>query len=127
MAELRPFKGIRYNQEISGDLSKNICPPFDSISPSLQKNLYEISNFNTVRLELGLRGLDSDPYFSAAETQKTWMKEGILIQDDSPSIYVTEEEFSYNNKKLLLHILRLYRPSNRSKPTITIPSHSRLL
>ena len=43
MAELRPFKGIRYNQEISGDLSKNICPPFDSISPSLQKNLYEIS------------------------------------------------------------------------------------
>jgi len=37
MAELRPFKGIRYNQEISGDLSKNICPPFDSISPSLQK------------------------------------------------------------------------------------------
>jgi|TARA_B100001750_G_scaffold81_1_gene151 uncharacterized protein (DUF1015 family) len=100
MAELRPFKGIRYNQEISGDLSKNICPPFDSISPSLQKNLYEISNFNTVRLELGLRGLDSDPYFSAAETQKTWMKEGILTQDDSPSIYVTEEEFLYNNKTI---------------------------
>ena len=70
MAELRPFKGIRYNQEISGDLSKNICPPFDSISPSLQKNLYEISNFNTVRLELGLRGLDSDPIFLLQKPKK---------------------------------------------------------
>ena len=49
---------------------------------------------------MGLRGLDSDPYFSAAETQKTWMKEGILTQDDSPSIYVTEEEFLYNNKTI---------------------------
>ena len=63
MAELRPFKGIRYNQKISGDLALNVCPPFDSISPGLQKELYKISNFNTVRLELGLRGLDEDPYF----------------------------------------------------------------
>ena len=95
MAELLPFKGIRYNQKISGDLSSNVCPPFDSISPRLQKKLYEISNYNTVRLELGLRGLDEDPYFSAAETQNKWIKEGVLIQDNSPSIYVTEEEFSY--------------------------------
>ena len=41
MAQLRPFKGIRYNQEISGDLTKNVCPPFDSIPKSLQEKLYE--------------------------------------------------------------------------------------
>ena len=94
------FKGIRYNQKISGDLSSNVCPPFDSISPRLQKKLYEISNYNTVRLELGLRGLDEDPYFSAAETQNKWIKEGVLIQDNSPSIYVTEEEFFYGDKTI---------------------------
>ena len=66
----------------------------------LQKKLYEISNYNTVRLELGLRGLDEDPYFSAAETQNKWIKEGVLIQDNSPSIYVTEEEFSYGDKTI---------------------------
>ena len=65
MAELFPFKGIRYNQKISGDLSLNVCPPFDSISSTLQRKLYDVSNYNTVRLELGLRGLDEDPYFSA--------------------------------------------------------------
>tara|TARA_B110000263_G_scaffold211288_1_gene194169 strand:+ start:5843 stop:7123 length:1281 start_codon:yes stop_codon:yes gene_type:complete len=100
MAELRPFKGIRYNQKISGDLALNVCPPFDSISPSLQNTLYEKSNFNTVRLELGLRALDEDPYFSAAETQKKWIDQGVLIQDDSPSIYVTEEEF-LNGEELI--------------------------
>ena len=98
MAELFPFKGIRYNQKISGDLSLNVCPPFDSISSTLQRKLYDVSNYNTVRLELGLRGLDEDPYFSAAETQKKWIQDGVLIQDDSPSIYVTEEEFLYEDK-----------------------------
>ena len=98
MAELFPFKGIRYNQKISGDLSLNVCPPFDSISSTLQRKLYDVSNYNTVRLELGLRGLDEDPYFSAAETQNKWIKDGVLIQDDSPSIYVTEEEFLYEDK-----------------------------
>ena len=98
MAELFPFKGIRYNQKISGDLSLNVCPPFDSISSTLQRKLYDVSNYNTVRFELGLRGLDEDPYFSAAETQKKWIQDGVLIQDDSPSIYVTEEEFLYEDK-----------------------------
>jgi uncharacterized protein (DUF1015 family) len=98
MAHLRPFKGIRYNQEISGDLTKNVCPPFDSIPKNLQEKLYEISDYNTVRLELGIRGMYEDPYFSAAEIQNSWMKNGVLNQDDAPSIYVTEEEFKFGNQ-----------------------------
>jgi len=98
MAQLRPFKGIRYNQEISGDLTKNVCPPFDSIPKSLQEKLYEISDYNTVRLELGIRGMYEDPYFSAAEIQNSWIKNEVLTQDDSPSIYVTEEEFKFGDQ-----------------------------
>ena len=98
MAQLRPFKGIRYNQDKSGDLTKNVCPPFDSISDTLRKKLYEISEYNTVRLELGSRGMDEDPYFSAAEIQNSWIKQGVLVQDDSPSIYVTEEEFKFGDQ-----------------------------
>ena len=98
MAHLRPFKGIRYNQEISGDLTKNVCPPFDSISEALQEKLYKISEYNTVRLELGIRGMYEDPYFSAAEIQNSWIKNEVLTQDDSPSIYVTEEEFKFGDQ-----------------------------
>tara|TARA_Y100001960_G_C14779935_1_gene885925 strand:+ start:185 stop:1456 length:1272 start_codon:yes stop_codon:yes gene_type:complete len=98
MAHLRPFKGIRYNQEISGDLTKNVCPPFDSISEALQEKLYKISEYNTVRLELGIRSMYEDPYFSAAEIQNSWIKNEVLTQDDSPSIYVTEEEFKFGDQ-----------------------------
>ena len=98
MAQLRPFKGIRYNQEISGDLTQNICPPFDSISETLQEKLYKISDYNTVRLELGIRGMYEDPYFSAAQIQNSWIKNEVLTQDDSPSIYVTEEEFTFGDQ-----------------------------
>tara|TARA_Y100001970_G_scaffold126027_1_gene155898 strand:- start:67844 stop:69115 length:1272 start_codon:yes stop_codon:yes gene_type:complete len=98
MAHLRPFKGIRYNQEISGDLTKNVCPPFDSISEALQEKLYKISEYNTVRLELGIRSMYEDPYFSAAEIQNSWLKNEVLTQDDSPSIYVTEEEFKFGDQ-----------------------------
>ncbi|GIS30056.1 MAG: hypothetical protein Ct9H90mP2_04390 [Dehalococcoidia bacterium] len=98
MAQLRPFKGIRYNQDKSGDLTKNVCPPFDSISDTLRKKLYEISEYNTVRLELGSRGMDEDPYFSAAEIQNSWIKQGVLVQDDSPSIYVTKKNLSLGTK-----------------------------
>tara|TARA_B100000579_G_scaffold60476_1_gene43933 strand:+ start:22893 stop:24164 length:1272 start_codon:yes stop_codon:yes gene_type:complete len=98
MAQLRPFKGIRYNQEISGDLTKNVCPPFDSISETLQEKLYKISEYNTVRLELGIRGMYEDPYFSAAEIQNSWLKNEVLTQDDTPSIYVTEEEFKFGDQ-----------------------------
>ena len=98
MAQLRPFKGIRYNQDISGDLTKNVCPPFDSISETLQEKLYKISDYNTVRLELGIRGMYEDPYFSAAQIQNSWIKNEVLTQDDSPSIYVTEEEFIFGDQ-----------------------------
>lgn len=98
MSQLRPFKGIRYNQKISGDLTHNVCPPFDSISKALREKLYKISDYNTVRLELGIRGMYEDPYFSAAEIQNSWLKNEVLSQDDSPSIYVTEEEFTFGDQ-----------------------------
>ena len=42
-----------YNSNKSGDLSLNICPPFDVISPTLQSELYSKSKFNLIRLEYG--------------------------------------------------------------------------
>ena len=73
MAEIRPFRGIRYTHAPDngeGDLALNLCPPFDVITPAMQKDLYARSPHNIVRLELARRGLTEDPYLSAAETQR---------------------------------------------------------
>jgi len=100
MAEIRPFKAVRYNPDIAGDVSMHICPPFDVITPQLQQELYERSEYNIVRLELTRRGLTDDPYEQAATTRQEWTESGVLKQDEAYSIYVTEEEFEYQGQKM---------------------------
>jgi len=101
MADIQPFRAVRYNPEVAGDVSLHVCPPFDVITPQLQQELYARSRFNIVRLELARRGLTQDPYDSAAETAQNWMNSGALKHEEEPSIYVTEEEFEYQGQKIL--------------------------
>ena len=101
MVLIRPFRGIRYDPAIAGDLGLNVCPPFDVITPELQQSLYERSPYNIVRLELARRGLSEDPYESSAETQGQWLASGVLRRDAEPSLYVTEETFEFAGQNLV--------------------------
>ena len=53
MADVRPFRGVRYNTRSAGDLSTLLCPPFDVISEAERERLYAGSQFNVIRLEWG--------------------------------------------------------------------------
>jgi uncharacterized protein (DUF1015 family) len=101
MVEIRPFRGIRYDPAVAGDLARNVCPPFDVITPALQKDLYARSPYNIVRLELARRGLGDDPYDSAAENEREWVKSGALRRDEEPSLYVTEETFEFAGQTMV--------------------------
>jgi uncharacterized protein (DUF1015 family) len=100
MADIQPFRAVRYNPEVAGDVSLHVCPPFDVITPQLQQELYDRSPYNIVRLELARRGLAADPYEQAAETQQTWTDSGALKHEETPSIYVTEEEFEFQGQTI---------------------------
>ena len=95
MAVIKPFRGIRFNENISGDLGSNICPPFDAITPELFSSLCERSPYNIVRLELAREDYSDRSYDQAAITQTKWLETGVLVRDDKPSIYVTEEKFIF--------------------------------
>ena len=99
MADIKPFRGIRYNPAVAGNLGINVSPPFDMITPALQRDLYDRSEYNIVRLELARRRLGGDPYASAAESQRRWMTSKGLTRDDEPSVYVTEERFSFRGNE----------------------------
>ncbi len=101
MADIQPFRAVRYNPDVAGDVSLHVCPPFDAITPQLQQELYDRSPFNIVRLELARRGLADDPYEQAADTSQDWVDSGALKHEETSSIYVTEEEFVYRGKTLL--------------------------
>lgn len=99
MADVRPFRGVRYNTRSAGDLSTLLCPPFDVISEAERGRLYAGSPFNVIRLEWGRDEPGDTPgndwYARAATLQAEWLASGVLQEDDSPSMYVIEETFSY--------------------------------
>lgn len=97
MAEVRPFRGVRYNQSLVKDLAAAICPPYDVISPKQQQELYEVSDYNFVRLEYAheLPGdtADDNKFTRSAATLEQWLKQGILKTDDVPAIYLHDHLF----------------------------------
>lgn len=93
MAEIRPFRALRFNTEKAGSISELVCPPYDIISEEQRLGYLEKNLNNIIRLELP-KG--ENPYDEAGRTLKKWLDEGILRQDDQEGIYIYEEEFTVN-------------------------------
>jgi uncharacterized protein (DUF1015 family) len=102
MAEIRPFKGLRYNsQKIK--LEEVITEPYDRIPPALQEDYYRRNPYNVVRIILGK---DDDPEHSEKDKYKRakiyldeWEKDGLLIREDQNSLYLYEQEFQVKGEK----------------------------
>jgi uncharacterized protein (DUF1015 family) len=103
LAEISPFPGVRYNQEIVGDMASVICPPYDIISPEEQRAYYEKSEYNAIRLEHEIEPPQDtkakDKHSRASATFNQWLKERLLIFDHVPSFYVHEHTFTYQNTR----------------------------
>lgn len=92
MATIKGFKGIRYNPDKVGDLGKVIAPPYDVIDQQEQEVLYQLSQYNVIRLILA-KGHEDDRYKNAGATFKEWLSDSVLIQEDLPCIYPYYQEF----------------------------------
>lgn len=97
VADIRPFRGIRYNQEAVGDLSLVVAPPYDVIDGEARDSYYNRHPYNVVRLTLN-RPKRSDagpdePYARASQFLDRWLAQRILIQDPSPGIYLYRQRY----------------------------------
>ncbi|MFQ5905893.1 MAG: DUF1015 domain-containing protein [bacterium] len=97
MADLRPFKGIRYNLSRVGRLDDVVSQPYDKITDSMREDYYAKSEYNIVRIIKGRpEPADSDTdnvYTRAKAYLDEWLKQKILIQDDKPAFYLYHQEF----------------------------------
>jgi uncharacterized protein (DUF1015 family) len=103
MAEIHPFRGVHYNQRQVSDLADVICPPYDVISPQLQQELYQRSQYNFVRLEHN-RELPQDTttdnkYTRSASILERWLAGKILVADKKPSLYLHDHYFHHNGRE----------------------------
>lgn len=97
MAKIYPFQGWRYNREKVGDLAAVVTQPYDKITPTMQERYYERSPYNFVRLILGKRFPEdteaNNVYTRARQELLQWVREGILIEDRAPAIYVYVQQY----------------------------------
>jgi len=97
MADLRPFKGIRYNLSRVSGLDDVVSQPYDKVTDSMREEYYAKSEYNIVRIIKGKpEPTDSDAdnvYTRAKAYLDRWLKEKVLIQDDRPAFYAYHQEF----------------------------------
>lgn len=102
MADVRPFRGIRYHTERVPDLASVTTPPYDVISEVDQEAFYRRHPQNMIRLILGKSEAgDSEnrnPHTRAAAAFNQWMADGTLVQDTHPACYLTSVDFRHHGE-----------------------------
>ncbi len=102
MADIRAFRGFRYDMGKVGSLSDVVAPPYDVIDAALQQTLYDLSPYNAIRVELSKEEVgdteSNNKYTRAASTLNQWQNENALTQDTARSMYVYEQEFTVEGK-----------------------------
>jgi uncharacterized protein (DUF1015 family) len=101
---IRPFKAVVYNSKKIKNISKVVAPPYDIIPPDMQDELYRIHDNNVVRLILGkVKKSDTgsdNRYTRAASNFGSWLKKGILVEDQIPAVYIYTQTYKYGGKKI---------------------------
>ncbi|MCB2180341.1 DUF1015 domain-containing protein [bacterium] len=117
MANLKPFKGIRYNPEKVGDIASVISQPYDRVRHGLQDKYYDLNEYNVVRMIKGKEfaddHTDENVYTRAQAFLGKWLAEGVLQYEEKPAFYVYHQEFTLNGetvvRKALIGALELAR------------------
>ncbi len=105
MNDIRPFRGIRFDEAVVGPLGDVVCPPYDIISPDEQLHLYARNDHNAIRLEYGLQYPDDSAsnsrYTRAAKALEDWLAEGVLKLEPGPALYLYEQQFALEGKVMV--------------------------
>ncbi len=90
MAEVLPFKGLRYNAKLASDIEHLTAPLFDVITAKQREHLY-LHPHNSIHLSTP-KG--EDPGSLALKKLEEWLKEGILVEEEKPAYYAYFQEFN---------------------------------
>jgi uncharacterized protein (DUF1015 family) len=87
MADVKPFRALRYDEAKAGPLESLVAPPYDVISPDERADYLGRSPYNVVHLTLPE---DED---AAARAFADWQSEGVLVRDDAPTHWLLSQDY----------------------------------
>ena len=86
MAELKPFRALRYDTERAGPLEDLIAPPYDVIGPEERDRYLERSPYNVVHLTL------PDSEEEAGRSFRDWRDQGVLTEE-APAFWALSQDY----------------------------------
>ena len=86
MAVVKPFRALRYDEEVAGPLETLVAPPYDVIGPEQREELRARSPHNVVRLTL------PDSEEDAARDLNQWRTAGVLVEEP-PAVWALEQDY----------------------------------
>ena len=97
MANIKPFRGVRYNMGRFSDAANLISQPYDRVRYGLQDVYYGLSDFNVVRIiknkEQDGDGPTNNVYTRASDNFQRWLRDDVLRRDEAPALYVYHQTF----------------------------------
>ena len=95
MTDIRPFRALRYDPR-RVELAKVLAPVYDVVAPEDRPLYWERDPYNALRLELtkSVEEEAATDYTETAERLAAWRREGVLVRDAEPALYVLRQTFT---------------------------------
>jgi uncharacterized protein (DUF1015 family) len=87
MPVVKPFRAVRYDEDVAGPLETLVAPPYDVIDDALRDELMGRSPLNVVHLTL------PESEDDAARLWREWLSDGALVREDEPSFWALEQSY----------------------------------
>jgi len=98
MAEIVPFRAVRYAATRGRALGQLLAPPYDLVSPEQRDELLRRSPHNIMHVTAGEDrpgdGPTTNKYVRAAEYWRAWLEQGVLRRDPNPALYPLEQNYA---------------------------------
>jgi uncharacterized protein (DUF1015 family) len=88
MADVKPFRAERYDEEKAGPLERLVAPPYDVISPAEREDYLARSPYNVVHLTL------PDNEQQAARDLAAWRGQGVLSRDEERGAWMLSQDYT---------------------------------
>ena len=91
--KIRAFRGYRYGIGRVADVSSVVAPPYDQISPEMQRELLAMDPHNIVRVTLP-EETPGDKYASAKLVLDRWIADGVWQHEEWPALYAYHQTYA---------------------------------
>jgi uncharacterized protein (DUF1015 family) len=87
VAEIRPFRAVRYDEERAGPIASLLALPYDVIGPADRDRYLAASPYNVVRL------IVPDSPDEAARLFSEWQRDGVLVSEERDAIWWLRQDY----------------------------------